>query len=142
MRLRLASMLMMSPSSTPKWQSAEGLEAAASTLSPQGLWMARYEPFHVPIWWSLAEAYVAAGEPQHAAPLWRRIIASTDERLNHPIEYVRSFYRLAEHSASQGEDEAASDLYRRFLDHWQDGDLDRDLVAAAQRFLEERVTIR
>jgi hypothetical protein len=52
-----------------------------------------------------------------------------------PIEYVRSLYLLATIHEKLGDRARARDHYRRFLDHWRAGDLDRDKVADAERQL-------
>jgi len=47
--------------------------------------------------------------------------------------YVRSYYLLGQIALERGDLEEARTHYQRFLDHWADGDLDRDRVAQAKR---------
>jgi hypothetical protein len=49
-------------------------------------------------------------------------------------------YFLASIHERRGEHAKARDQYRRFLDHWRDGDLDRDKVADAERKLRTTTT--
>jgi tetratricopeptide (TPR) repeat protein/TolB-like protein/predicted Ser/Thr protein kinase len=90
------------------------------------------------IWFSLGSAYLAMGNAEGAEPWFRRLVESTIERANAPIEYVRSLYLLATIHESRGEKEKARAGYQRFLEHWRDGDLDRDSVASAERKLATR----
>jgi len=108
-----------------------GLAAAAAMLPPRGLSLAEHEPDHVPLWASLAAACRAAGQPARAAEALRRVVDATEERVAFPVEYVRSLYLLGEIHRELGKPVMARGYYERFLDHWRDGDLERDWVARA-----------
>ena len=54
-------------------------------------------------------------------------------RLNYPIEFVRSLYFLGQIAERQGDRARAAEYYRRFLQYWGDGDIDRDKVADARK---------
>ena len=87
---------------------------------------------HVPIWFSLASAHLAAGDEEKAAEWLGRITESTTEHIRWPIRYVRSFYLLGKIQEERGEMEEARKYYRRFVEFWGDGDLDRDRVQEAR----------
>jgi len=55
--------------------------------------------------------------------------------IGYPIEFVRSVYFLAEIHERQGDRGKTSEYYRRFLEYWGDGDIDRDRVADARKRL-------
>jgi tetratricopeptide (TPR) repeat protein/TolB-like protein len=107
------------------------LEEAAALLPPRGLRLADREPDHAALWASLAAAYRAAGEGERAAAALRRIVDATEERVACPVEYVRSLYLLGDLHRELGQPEAARGYFERFLEHWGDGDLERDWVARA-----------
>jgi tetratricopeptide (TPR) repeat protein/TolB-like protein/predicted Ser/Thr protein kinase len=86
------------------------------------------------LWFDLASAELAAGRDADAAVQFERLVSSS-ERLYFPIEYMRSLYFLGQIAAKRGDTARALDYYRRFVDHWKDGDIDRDRVAEAQRLL-------
>ena len=88
-------------------------------------------PDHVPLWYALAQAEMEAGRPQLAAVWLERILQSQVEHVEFPIRYVRSFYLLAKIRQREGKSEQARQLYRRFVDFWGDGDVDRERVAEA-----------
>lgn len=117
----------------------EKLEKARALLPPHGLTgpptespPAPHIPHHVPIWFSTASAYWAAGNQEEAARWFRRIAESTNERINWPIPYVRSFYFLGKYYEARGQMDEARAYYRRFVDLWKEGDLDRQRVQEAQ----------
>jgi tetratricopeptide (TPR) repeat protein len=93
-------------------------------------------PPHVPIWYSLASAYLANGDGDKAADWLRRITETTVDRIVWPIPYVRSFYFLGKIHENRGDMEKASEYYRRFVDYWGDGDIDRERVEEAKSKLE------
>ncbi len=84
---------------------------------------------------ALARAYRGVDRLDDAAVELRELIASGRNRSDRPIEYVRSFYLLGQLAEQQGQREEARRNYRRFVDYWADGDLDRDEIAHAQSFL-------
>jgi tetratricopeptide (TPR) repeat protein/tRNA A-37 threonylcarbamoyl transferase component Bud32 len=103
------------------------LQESESMLPPRGA-----EGDHAIIWYALATAHRLQGNDDEAIDWYERIVESTEERLMEPIPYVRSFYFLGDVLERTGDDEEARPYFQRFLDHWQDGELDRDLVAAAR----------
>ncbi|MEE9263198.1 MAG: tetratricopeptide repeat protein, partial [Vicinamibacteria bacterium] len=107
----------------------EELRQAASMLPARGL--LGPPPPHVPIWFSLASAHLAAGNELEAAEWFRRIAGSTKEHLAFPIRYVRSFYFLGRIHENRGEMDKAREYYQRFLDLWRDGDMERERVIEA-----------
>ena len=111
------------------------LEQAQSMLPARGplptLWVVAPQPQHVPVWFSLARAYLAAGEEEKAAEGFSRITESTTEHIFWPIPYVRSFYFLGKIHEKRGELDKAREYYRRFSDFWKDGDMDRKRVEEA-----------
>ncbi len=109
------------------------LEKARSMLLPRGFAVVGKDPPpHVPIWFSLASAYLDAGQEEKASEWFARIVESENEHIWWPIPYVRSFYFLARVHESRGDTEVASEYYRRFYDYWKDGDLDRGRVEEAR----------
>ncbi len=88
-------------------------------------------PQHVPVWFSLATAYLTAGEEEKAAERFYHITESTTEHIFWPIPYVRSFYFLGKIHENRGELDKAREYYRRFVDFWKDGDMDRKRVEEA-----------
>jgi tetratricopeptide (TPR) repeat protein len=112
-------------------QALEDLTRAESLLPARGYNFARL-PQHVPVWFSLGEAYVKAGEEAKAAEWFRRIADNDSERIWWPVPYVRSFYHLGKIHENLGEMGTARTYYQRFTDYWKDGDLDRDRVKEAR----------
>jgi tetratricopeptide (TPR) repeat protein len=106
------------------------LDKAASTLSPRGI-RGQTVPQHVPIWYSLASAHLAAGNKTEAAEWFQRVTDSTTEHIDWPIPYVRSFYFLGGIHENQGDMDKARESYQRFLQFWKDGDMDRGRVKEA-----------
>lgn len=72
------------------------------------------------------------GDDDEAAKWFERIVESTTEHINWPIEYVRTFYFLGNIHEERGESDQASEYYRRFVNFWGDGDLDRERVGEAR----------
>jgi serine/threonine protein kinase/tetratricopeptide (TPR) repeat protein len=90
---------------------------------------------NVAVWFTLGTAYLAAGNPTEAATRFERVVASGFQRLFNPVEYIQSFYFLGQIHDKQGNREKARENYRRFLEFWEKGDIDRDKVADAQKKL-------
>jgi tetratricopeptide (TPR) repeat protein len=109
----------------------EELKGAEALLTPRGFSVVEM-PQHVPIWFALGTAHLAAGDGEEAARYFRRVVESGNERANWPIEFVRSFYQLGRIQESRGEMEEARSRYRRFLHFWGEGEMDRELVAEAR----------
>jgi serine/threonine protein kinase/tetratricopeptide (TPR) repeat protein len=115
----------------------EKLEKAQTMLPLRGFMRQQNVPVpqHVPIWFALASAYLAAGDDARAATWFLRVAESTTEHIDWPLPYVRSFYFLGKIHEGLGETEKASEYYRRFYDYWKDGDLDRERVEEARKKL-------
>ncbi|HXV64534.1 MAG TPA: tetratricopeptide repeat protein, partial [Vicinamibacteria bacterium] len=95
------------------------LEKARSLLPPRGLhWPRGRLNDHVPVWYSLASAYVAAGDEEEALHFFSRIAESGYEHLYWPIPYVRSLSFLASIHENRGELEKARKLRERFANYW------------------------
>ena len=90
---------------------------------------------NVAIWFTGGSAYLSAGNLAEAATRFERIVSSGGQRALTPIEYVRSFYFLGQIYDKQGHHDKARDSYRKLLEFWKDGDIDRDKVADAQKKL-------
>ena len=90
---------------------------------------------NVGIWFAMGSAYLAAGNSAEAAARFERIVSSGAQRAFTPIEFVRSFYYLGQINEKQGNRDKARDFYRKFLEYWKDGDIDRDKIADAQKKL-------
>jgi tetratricopeptide (TPR) repeat protein len=110
------------------------LRAAEALLPAGGIWWGR-RPDHASVWYELARAELGAGDGEAARQRFERLVASRWERLDFPLPYVRSFYFLGEIEAARGDRAAATASFRRFLDHWGDGDLDRERVEQARRYV-------
>lgn len=115
----------------------EALTRAASSLPPKGVEFAWHVfPDHVPIWFALGEAELAAGRDADALGWFERVAASGSEHLERPLPYVRSFYVLGRLRQRRGEAAAARRGFERFLRFWDGGDLDRERTAAAHLALQ------
>ena len=113
----------------------EELNKAQETLSPRGTFAGSELPQHVPIWFDLGSAYLAAGDREKAGYWLRKVTESTTEHVHWPVPYVRSFYLLGTIHEARGEAEKALECYRRFVAFWGQADLDRERVAEARRKL-------
>ena len=80
------------------------LTEAQSMLPALGDWPSRARlPQHVPVWYSLASAYLSADDDDQAVAWLRRITESTTEHIYWPIPYVRSFYFPGKIHENRGE---------------------------------------
>ena len=86
----------------------------------------------IPIWFALGSAYLAVGKDADAALHFQRIVDSP-ARTGAPLEFVRSLYFLGQIADRQGDRDKSRAYYRRFVDYWGDGDIDRERVADARR---------
>ncbi len=108
------------------------LEAAVDLLPPRGFWFHWHVlPDHVPLWYALGEAELAAGRPEAAGEWFRKVAGSGTEHLEHPVLFVRSFYRLAKIYETLGHPGRAAEAHGRFFGYWRSGDLDREQVEEA-----------
>jgi tetratricopeptide (TPR) repeat protein/predicted Ser/Thr protein kinase len=82
---------------------------------------------------ALSEAYMGAGDGEKAAEQLQKIVDAGQRRVFRSTMYVRSYYLLGQIALERGDLEEARTYYQRFLDHWADGDMDRDRVAQAKR---------
>jgi tetratricopeptide (TPR) repeat protein len=109
------------------------LESAHASLPARG--NAPGQNPHVPIWYALGEAFLAAGRDRDAATSFERVTEAGYERFAWPIEYVRSFYFLGTIHEKGGDTIKAREAYRRFVGYWKNGDLDRDRIAEVEQKL-------
>ncbi|MCP3963259.1 MAG: protein kinase [bacterium] len=110
----------------------EALTHAEQLLPPRGVefhW--HVYPRHVPIWYALGRAELEAGRLDRAEQWFRKVTTSGSEHLEQPVPFVRSHYFLGHIQSQRGEQEPAKANYRRFLDYWLAGDLDRRFVDEA-----------
>jgi len=89
---------------------------------------------HGELWLAAALANIKGGRDDDAARLLERL-QSSHERLFSMDPYVRSFYLLGQIYERRGDTARARDQYRRFVEFWRDGDLERGWVAEAQKKL-------
>jgi tetratricopeptide (TPR) repeat protein len=106
------------------------LAEAASLLPARG-----FCGDHVPIWYALARANLAAGRPEQAVTWLQRIAGASHERLCWPIPYARSLALLGRIGSAAGRQDEAAEAYARFLRLWGDGDLADAEQEGARRFL-------
>ncbi len=110
----------------------EALRQAQALLSPRGVEIHAYTmPDHVPVWFALGTAELAAGDPEAALEWFRRVAESGAEHIEFPVPWARSFYFLGRIHQQRGETAAARRSFERFLGLWRHGDLDRDQVGEA-----------
>ncbi len=102
-------------------------EEAESMLPPRGS-----DGIHTLIWYSLATAHRLSGNDSEALSWYERIVESRKERLFEPLRYVRSFYFIGKLREAEGDSEEAREGYQRFLDHFENGEIDRELVQEAE----------
>ncbi len=108
------------------------LRRAEALLPPEGVefhW--HVYPDHVPIWYGLGEAELAAGRPDEARRWFQIAVTSGAEHLESPVPYVRSFYFLGRIYWQRGETTEARRYFERFIELWQGGDLDRERLEEA-----------
>jgi serine/threonine-protein kinase len=109
------------------------LNEAESLLPRKGIyWRYDYVPQHVPIWYSLGTAHLKVGNLAEAQAYFSKIVESSSERLLWPIYYVRSWYFLATIHEARGEVGEARKAWTRFLDYWDGGDMDAELVSRSR----------
>jgi eukaryotic-like serine/threonine-protein kinase len=110
------------------------LEQAVALLPAHGLqWHRHRFPDHGALWYELAEVLRAQGAPAEAGEQYRRLVETPTARIDHPLETVRSFYRLGQLQEARDDREAARRSYRTFLSFFEEGDVDREWVEDARR---------
>jgi tetratricopeptide (TPR) repeat protein len=109
------------------------LNAAVASLAPRGTLAGSELPQHVPIWFSLGSAHLAAGDATAALPWLEKVSSSGFEHLHWPVEYARSHWLRARALESLGRSGEARESYARFVALWGEGDLDREAVVEARR---------
>jgi tetratricopeptide (TPR) repeat protein len=82
---------------------------------------------------AVARSHLALGQTAEAERWFRRVAEADTERLTAPIIYTRSFYELGRLLEARGDDEGARAHYRRFVELWGEGDVDREEIAEARR---------
>jgi len=87
------------------------------------------------IWFWLGVAHLTNHNDAEAAARFQRILDSGVMHAPTPIEYVQSLYFLGQINERTGDHAKAADYYRKFLQLWGDGDIDRDKVADARKKL-------
>lgn len=108
------------------------LESAESLLPPN----TGPRGVDIDVRYDLALAYLAAGKSDEANLELEMVVERSASRATRPVEYVRSLYLLGEIAEQQDDRQRARDHYQRFLDHWGDGDIDREQVEHARQFVE------
>ncbi len=111
----------------------EHLRGAATLLPPKGVefhW--HVYPNHVPVWTALAEAELAAGNTDVAISWFERAAESGSEHVEQPLPFVLSIYSLGKIYDERREPDKARDYYRRFVEYWKDGDMEREQVERAK----------
>ena len=114
------------------------LTTAEGMLPPNWTFTVALVPPHVPIWFDLATAHLAAHHDAEAAARLQKIVGGGTLRAYHPVVYIRSLFLLGEISDRQGDGAKAADYYRRYLHYWDNSEIDRDNVATARRKLGDR----
>jgi tetratricopeptide (TPR) repeat protein len=70
---------------------AASLRKAASLLPPQGIEIHRHvQPDHVPVWYDLGRAELAAGRPAEARKWLRKVVTSGAEHIEFPMPFLRA----------------------------------------------------
>jgi len=87
------------------------------------------------ILFDLASAFLDAKDDGQAARRLERIVTSGLLRATQPVPFVRSLFLLGQISERKGDSVKAKEYYRRFVQHWGDGDMDREHVADARKKL-------
>jgi tetratricopeptide (TPR) repeat protein len=119
---------------------SEALRLLDGTVSPHGLvldWMAGLASSGAAVRDGLIRCYMALGEKEKAAEQMEALLDSGLERLNHPVIYVRTLYRLGLLKLELGDQESGRQYLESFLDHWGNADWDLSEVHDARKRLAE-----
>src|SRR5262245_43284537 len=87
------------------------------------------------LFFELGSAYLDSGKDAQAATYFERIVNSAALRANDPLQFVRSLYFLGQINERKGDRAKAVEYYRRFVQYWGDGDMDRERVADVRKKL-------
>jgi len=87
------------------------------------------------IHFALGRAALKGGQLDAAREAFERVVNGGLERLWEPIAYVRSLALLAELEEKAGRAEEARRLYSLYLQHWENGEIDRAEVTAVRERL-------
>ncbi len=93
---------------------------------------------HVPVWYGLARAHLAAKDAARAQAWLERVGAASYERLCWPIPYAGALAMLGRLRAAEGQDEEAGGSFEELLALWGEGDLAPADTLAARTFLQAR----
>ena len=77
--------------------------------------------------------YLDAHDDPQAQSRFERIVTSGLLRAGDPLPFVRSLYLLGQIHERKGDRAKAAEYYRRFVQYWGDGDIDRERVADARK---------
>ena len=80
-------------------------------------------------------ARLGLGNDAEAAEAFTRVVDAGPSRLWTPIDFVRSLYYLGQIAQRRGDRARAREYYGRFLSYWKDGDIDRDKVQEALKYV-------
>jgi non-specific serine/threonine protein kinase len=86
----------------------------------------------------MARAYLALGREGDAMRTLEAIVTSGAERVDHPVIFTQSLYRLGLLKLEGGRVEEGRRLLERYLDQWGEADWELESVADARRRLEPR----
>ena len=111
------------------------LRAAESQLTASANLYGPPVSSHAAVWFALGSAFLESGEDSAATERFQRIVDSYTERTLDPLPYVRSLYFLGKIRLQRGDTAQARDYLQRFIDHWGDGEMDRERVAEARELL-------
>ena len=87
------------------------------------------------LWGVMIDAYHEAGRVEDAERLLERMLEHGPGRVFSPPQYVSSHYRLGKIHEERGDAERAAQLYAKFVEYWKNGDMKREAIADAERFL-------
>jgi tetratricopeptide (TPR) repeat protein/predicted Ser/Thr protein kinase len=110
----------------------DNAKAITELTQAERMLLPREGPF-VSVSTALGQAYVAAGNLAEASARFQRLADSGDRRAWSPVDYVRSLYSLGQINERKGDPARAIEYYKRFVQYWGEGDMDRDHVADARK---------
>jgi hypothetical protein len=84
----------------------------------------------------LIRCYLALGEKENAVAEMKVLLDSGLERLNHPIVYVRTLYRIGLLELERGDLASGRKYLKSFLVHWGNAEWDLSEVDIAKKRLD------